>query len=291
MQPKLRTAAITDEFSPADLEASAKAMAAIGMTGAELRVVFGKNIMDLTDEEVDRARNIVNSNGLDVISISSPLLKCVLPDAPEVDKRFQQDIFGSKHTFADQPRLTERAFRIAHKTGARIIRVFSYWRTVEPEKCFDRIVEALGCLVEQAAKEDLVIGLENEHACNIGTAEETARVFKAVDHPNLKAVWDPANAFVAGEEPFPDGYRKLAPNRIAHVHTKDCFMEGHKPQWGPLGCCGVDWKGQIAALIADGYNGYLSLETHWPGPQNNKFEASVICGWNLQNLAVSGTRA
>ncbi len=286
MEPKLRTAAITDEFSPTDLAAAAEAMAAIGMRGAELRVVFGKNIMDLSDEEVGRAREILNSQGLEIISLSSPLLKCVLPDAPEVDRRFQQDIFGSKHTFEDQPRLTDRAIEIAHRTGARIIRVFSYWRTVEPEKCFDRIVEALGCLAEKAAREDVVIALENEHACNIGTAEETARVLAAIDHPNLKVVWDPANAFVAGEEPFPGGYRKIPVSRIGHVHAKDCFLEGHKPQWGPLGCCAIDWKGQIRALVEDGYSGYISLETHWPGPRNDKFQASWICGWNLQHLAV-----
>jgi hypothetical protein len=25
--------------------------------------------------------------------------------------------------------------------------------------------------------------------------------------------------------------------------------------------------------------------THWPGPNNDKFRASVICGWNLRGLA------
>ena len=115
----------------------------IGMTGAELRMVFGKNIVDLTNEELDRAIEIVRAHGLKIVSIASPLLKCVLPDAPEVDARFQQDSFASKHTFGDQPRLAARAFEIAERTGARIIRVFSYWRTVQPEACFSRIVDAL----------------------------------------------------------------------------------------------------------------------------------------------------
>jgi sugar phosphate isomerase/epimerase len=283
MPTKIRTAAITDEFCP-DLERSAATMAGIGMTGAELRVVFGKNILDLTDEEVERARNIVNAHGLEVVSLSSPLLKCVLPDAPPVDARFQHDVFGSRHTYEDQPRLNQRAFEVAHKTGARIIRVFSYWRTEDPGRCFDRIAEALACLARSAAREDLVIGLENEAACNVGTGAEAARVLAAVDLPNLRVVWDPANALVAGENPFPEGYRKLAAGRIAHVHAKDCAMEGLKPVWGPLGTRGVDWKGQIAALLEDGYRGWVSLETHWPGPANDKFLASVICGWNLQGL-------
>jgi sugar phosphate isomerase/epimerase len=284
MTPKLRIAAITDEFSP-DLGAALDAMSAIGMTGAELRVVWGKNIMDLTDEELRRAKDMIDAKGMEVISIASPILKCVLPDAPDVDTRFQQDIFASKHTFADQPRLTDHAFGIARLMGARIIRVFSYWRTVDPDKCFDGVCSALSDLAAKAATADLIIGLENEHACNIGTAAESAKVLAAVQHPKLKMVWDPANALVGGENPFPYGYGLLPKDRIVHVHTKDCHMEGHKPIWGPLGTRHVDWKGQIAALMSDGYNGWLSLETHWPGPGNDKMAASTICGWNLRGLA------
>ena len=286
MTPKLRIASITDEFSP-DLGPALDAMEAIGMTGAELRVLWGKNIMDLTDDELSRARDMIRAKNMEVISIASPILKCVLPGAPDVDTRFQQDIFNSKHTFEDQPRLADRAFHIAKFTGARIIRVFSYWRTVEPEKTYDGIVKALMELADKAAKEDLIIGLENEHACNIGLAAETAKILNMAQHPNLKLVWDPANALVGGEEPFPHGYNLLPKDRIVHVHTKDCHMEGHKPIWGPLGTRAVDWKGQIDALMADGYTGWLSLETHWPGPNNDKMQASTICGWNLRGLAAA----
>lgn len=276
-------AAITDEFSPG-IETALRSMSAIGMTGAELRMIFGKNIVDLSDEELELAKEIVSRHGLQIISIASPLLKCVLPDAPEVDARFQQDMFAAPFTFQDQPRLAKRAFRIAGRLGARIVRVFSYWRTVEPEKCFDRIVAALRDLADKAAGHDLIIGLENEHACNIATGAETARVLQALDHPNLKVVWDPANAYVSGENPFPDGYRRLPVDRIVHVHAKDCRVTDHKPTFGPLGTCGIDWKGQIRALVEDGYRGYISLETHWPGPGGDKHLASVICGHNLKSL-------
>ena len=284
MTPKLPIAAITDEFS-LDLEKALDAMAAIGMTGAELRMVGNKNIIDLTDDELDRAVNMVKSRGMEVISIASPVLKCVLPDSPEVDQRFQQDMFAAKYSFQDQPRLAERAFEIAKRSGARIVRVFSFWRTVEPARCFDGIVEALTELCDKAAKADVIIGLENEHACNIATGAETAALLKALDHPNLKVVWDPGNALVSGEQPFPDGYRRIPIERIAHVHAKDCHMEGHKPIWGPLGTRQVDWRGQVLALLEDGYRGYISLETHWAGPAGDKFLGSTICGWNLRGLA------
>jgi sugar phosphate isomerase/epimerase len=90
-------AAITDEFSP-DITTAVRSMREVGMTGAELRMVFGKNIIDLTDSELDQAKQIVTGEGLEIISIASPLLKCVLPNAPELDKRFEQDIFAATHT-------------------------------------------------------------------------------------------------------------------------------------------------------------------------------------------------
>jgi sugar phosphate isomerase/epimerase len=100
-------------------------------------------------------------------------------------------------------------------------------------------------------------------------------------------VWDPANAYVAGENPFPDGYGKLQPGRIVHVHAKDCVVVDDKPNWSELGTAQVDWKGQIAALVRDGYKGWISLETHWPGPGGDKHEASVICGRTLKAMVTT----
>lgn len=284
MTPKIPIAAITDEFSP-DLETALEAMQEIGMTGVELRVVSGKNIMDLSGEELDRAAKLVAARGFKVISIASPLFKCVLPNSPPVDSRFQHDVFSARHTFEDQLRLAERAFFIARKFEARIIRVFSFWRTVQPEACFESVVRELGQLAEKAAHHGLTIGLENEHACNIATGAETRRAMDRLNYSNIGVVWDPANAYVSGENPFPAGYGLLPPDRIVHVHAKDCHLEGHTPAWGPLGTRAIDWKGQIAALLNDEYKGYLSLETHWAGPGGNKLQASKICGWNLRGLA------
>jgi sugar phosphate isomerase/epimerase len=275
--------AITDEFSP-DIRVAAQAMQDLGLKGAELRVINGRNVMDLSDAELEDALEVVRNAGLRVVSIASPILKCTLPNAPDVDPRFQQDVFASKHTFEDQPRLAQRAFEIAKRSGAKIVRVFSYWRVVDPPAVFERVVDALQELADGAAEHDLIIGLENEGACNIATAQETARVLAAIDHDNLKVVWDPANAYLAGEEPFPRGYDLLDSRRIAHVHAKDCKVEGRKPLWGPLGKQDVDWVGQIAALKEDGYHGYINLETHWPGPDGNKLEGSTICGRNLKML-------
>ncbi len=257
------------------------------MQMAELRTIDGVNILDLGDAELQRANDLLERFGMRVVSIASPLLKCVLPDGGELDQRFAHDAFASKHQFADQGRLAERAVEVAHFFQARIIRVFSYWRTTEPARTWDAVARALSDLAALAKRESLIIGLENEHACNIATGAEAAQMLQLVPDEPLKLVWDPANALVAGEVPFPSGYRLLPAERIVHVHAKDCRTEGDKPEWGPLGTRHVDWKGQIEALLADGYKGAISLETHWAGPNGDKREASRICGWNLRGF-VSG---
>ena len=275
--------AITDEFS-LDPGVALDAMSKLGMTIAELRLIGNRNVIDLSDDEVQALRDEVEKRGMRVLSIASPVLKCVLPDAPPLDERFQQDVFGSAYTIADQPRLAKRAIEIAELAGAKFIRVFSYWRTIAPEQCHDRIVSALRELADQAGERGLVIGLENEHACNVATGAEAGKILAALDHPALKSIWDPANAFILGETPFPDGYAKLPATRVAHVHAKDCVIKGHTPTWGALGEMDVDWRGQIAALKRDGYAGAISLETHWRGPDGDRLNASTICGANLREL-------
>jgi sugar phosphate isomerase/epimerase len=279
----LTIGAITDEFS-SDLGVALDAMSEVGMSGVELRVVDGKNVIDLTDDEIEGVRRRILARGMHVVGIASPVLKCALPGAAPVDSRLQMDTFGSAHQFSDQPRLADRAFEIAAALDAPIIRVFSYWRTTDPGSCLDQIASALYDLARRAAEKGVTIGLENEHACNIATGEETARVLAVVQHPALKVIWDPANALVAGETPFPDGYARIPVERIVHVHAKDCRVKGHAIDWGPLGEMDVDWKGQVAALVRDGYRGAIHLETHWLGPNGDKLEASLICGRSLRTL-------
>ena len=280
-----RIAAITDEFAPDNLDRALDAMAGIGMTGAELRVVGGRNMIDLSNEEVEAVSRTVEGRGMTIVSLASPLLKFVLPDSPALDTRVQHDVFGSPYNYEDQPRLTARAFEIAERLGARIMRVFSYWRTVEPEKTFDRVAESLAALADEGARRGIVIGLENEHACNVGTGAEAGHLLGRVDHASVQLVWDPANAMILGERSYKDGYSKIPVERIVHVHAKDCVVSDHKPTWGPVGEMGVGWKEQIADLRRDGYEGWISLETHWPGPNGDKYQGSVICGRNLVAMA------
>jgi sugar phosphate isomerase/epimerase len=116
MSRTIRLAAITDEYSQ-DIEVAARSIAETGLTGAELRSISGKNIVDLTDEEVGEVLRVLREHGLEVVSIASPLLKCVLPDAPDQDPRFERDLFGSAAGIEDQPRIAARTFERRSNIG------------------------------------------------------------------------------------------------------------------------------------------------------------------------------
>jgi len=237
---------VTDVFSP-DVAVAAVAMRELGLRGAELRTINGKNILEAGKEELAAAIAALHKNELEIIAIATPLLKCGLDD------------------WKAQSSQATRAFDIAAQAGARIVRVFSGSRVPEPHTVFERVVDILQDLADKAGQHDLVIGLENDRACNISTAQEMGGVLAAIDHSNLQVVWDPASAYISGEKPFPSGYQMLDSTRIALVHAKDCTLEGHKPVWEPLGEGDIDWQGQIDALADDHYKGFIHLETYWPG--------------------------
>ena len=263
-------------------------MADLGMTFAELRVVNGRNIIDHTDAEIDAVRAKVEARGMRVLSIASPVLKCTLPDAPPVAPHIQQDMFSSAFGFDDQPRLARRAFEIAERMGARIVRVFSYWRTVDPDACFDRVASALRELADEAGRR----GLDRRHrerACvqhrdgsRDGATARGRRSSGAAGH-----LGSGQRVRRRRDRRIRDGYAHLPISRIAHVHAKDCTVADHVPTFGPLGEMGIDWRGQLAALARDGYRGTVSLETHWKGPNGDKFQGSIICGRNLSQMVAS----
>ncbi len=278
-------AIITDEFGQ-DFEQICTTAAELGISALEVRTVWDKNIADMSDAEVSEIDKLAKASDLRIVSVASPVFKCTLPDGGDIDHRFEQDAFHSAHTYEDQPRILERSLAIARVLGASIVRVFSFWRTVHPERITGRVVEALRSAAETAAPTGVRIGLENEHACNIATAAESATVLAEIDHPHLGLVWDPANAYVAGEVPYPDGFNLLPHKRILHVHAKDGVMSpgSDRITWSELGKGNVDWKGQFAALAQHGYAGLVSLETHWGGPGGDKFQGSCICARNLKQL-------
>lgn len=282
----LTLAFITDELCQ-DFERAVATAVELGYQAVEVRSIWDKNIVDLDSAQVARLRQIADRAGIRILSVASPVFKCTHPEGGAIDHRFEQDAFHSAHQFSDQPRILDRSIEIAGELGASIVRVFSFWRTMEPQRLFGQIVASLAGAIDKAGRYGITIGLENEHACNVATAAESAPVLRTLPEKHFGLVWDPGNSYMAGESPYPEGYSLLPANRILHVHVKDGVRNatGDRVLWGRLGDGEIKWKEQLTALKRDGYRGAVSVETHWGGPSGNKEEGTRLCAARLKEMA------
>lgn len=276
---------ITDEFSQ-DFERVCATAVELGVPELEIRMAWGKNVLDMSDDEIRELKAIADRHRRRFIAVASPVYKCVLPDGGDIDGRFQHDAFQASFSFDDQPRLLARALAIAKRLEAPFVRVFSFWRTVDPERNRGRIVEILQQGGEAARGSGVLLGLENEAACHFATGSEVGPVAEELDPEAYGVVWDPANAVACGERAFPDGYADVPAARICHVHAKDLVVDpgSGEYEWCDIGQGQVGWRAQLAALVEAQYGGSVSLETHWPGPGGDKYAGSTICARSLMRL-------
>ncbi len=282
----LKLGAVTDEFS-SELSVAADAMMELGLKSAELRMVWGKNVVDLSSQEIRKAAELISERGMEIAVVASPLFKCDPPQALQMDRTIPRDIFGPSYSFEDQNRLAERTFAVANELGAGIVRVFSFWRVLDPGLVFDQVVRELRALAILAERSNLIIALENEQACNAGTSAEAAAIVTAVDHPNLSLIWDPANSLASGQPAYPDGLQSIPASKLAHVHVKDCHLRDGEPEWCRVGDGEVGWRHILQSLRDRKFEGRVHLETHWTGEDGNKLEASLACGQILRKMALS----
>ena len=278
---RMKLAVICDEISM-DFEHALDVMGEYGVKSVELRSLWGSNIGDLTDEQAERVRAAVQARGMSVCCLASPFFKCDLEgDEGGATGRVHQ---ATERGLAGQMELLDRLIRFAKFFETDLIRVFAFWRHGDMTEDIERrIVEAFAEPAAIAEKAGVILALENEHACYLGGGVETARVLDAIDSPAVRGLWDPGNAFCTGYEvPFPDGYEAMKP-RLVHVHVKDPVLRDGRYGFVRMGEGDIDYMAQFRALKADGYSGYISLETHYK-PDNDSEKGSRQCLESLNRM-------
>jgi sugar phosphate isomerase/epimerase len=264
---------ISDELTD-NLEDALEFISHYNLHWTELRVLWGKNIMGSPQGDLDRAKKLLAQHNVQVSDIASPIFKWNCPQMPAKAGE-KRDTFNANYVEQDAGKLLEDSFRLARFFGTRKVRIFSYWRVKEPEKAYPYVRDRLAQAAQIAAQNDIVLVLENEHSCNIGTGRELGRILKDVNSPHLRGNWDPGNAVMLGEYPYSEGYAAVR-DLFSHVHIKDVRKDPRtgKLEWAPVGAGVVDWKGQFQALRKDGYQGTMSLETHYRRADGNKVEST-----------------
>ncbi len=264
---------ITDEVTQ-DFARALAFLSSYSLHYCELRELWNKNLMNLSQEQLDRAKALIAKHRLKVSDLGSPLYKYNLPEMPAQPNE-KRDTFQANFTDQDTEDLLHRSFEMARFFGTDKVRIFSYWRVEDPEKAYPHVRARLAKAAEAAAKERIVLVIENEPSCNIGTGKELGRILREVNSPYLRGNWDPANAVMLGEVPYPNGYREVR-GMFAHMHVKDVKKDPKtgKLSWAPVGGGFIDWVGQFKALRADEYTGTMSLETHYRRPDGNTLEST-----------------
>lgn len=184
-----------------------------------------KNVLDLTDGELEHLRSLQNAYGISVSSIGSPIGKVKLLD----EEDGTQNRYVDFDTYLNDD--LQRTIDLAHALDTKLIRGFSYYppRGDDPWKHVDKAAEQLARIVERCAGSGLVYGLEVELDL-VGRDGDTLIVlYEKVESPNICLIPDIGNLIAMGHSPD-SAYRqylKMKPG-IGWIHIKGAMRETSK---------------------------------------------------------------
>jgi sugar phosphate isomerase/epimerase len=232
-----------DEIDP-DPAVQAAVLLALGASHIEVRSAWGTNVSELEPPQVVALKEILDEKGLRVSAVASPIGKVdiSLPVEHEV-QRLRQII------------------SVAKGLDTKYIRIFSFYRAEgrSAEDIRDDVMVRMGALAAEAAEAGVVLLHENEKGIYGDIPERVLDIMKTVDSPSLRIAWDNANFVQVGVKPYTDGYAMLRPY-LEYFQVKDALSSTGEVV--PSGEGDGELDATIAALKADGFTGFASLEPH-----------------------------
>lgn len=233
--------AFADEVSD-DLGEQMDVLESEGVRHIELRGVWGKNVLDLTDEEVAKVKEQVGKRSFGISAIGSPIGKIKIGDPFEAHlTRFR------------------RAISVAKTLDAPYIRLFSYFMPEgeDPASHRDEVLRRMGAKVALAEAEGVTCLHENEREIYGDVAPRCLDIHESVPSERLKATFDFANFVIVGQDTL-EAWKALKPV-VAYFHIKDARADGAI-------CPAGEGDGKLVEILRDaassGFDGFLSLEPH-----------------------------
>ncbi len=247
MNIRFKLSFITDEVSQGlnEIEEFARHF---NIDAIEVRTILDKGFPEILGEK-DVLRKFLEDNGLKVCGIASPTFKCDIDSTEEYGKHLA--IFKS-------------ALELASHVDTRLVRAFTFWRKGKYKNYKERILEKFERIVGMAEEYGVTIVVENEPSTFIGNGKTLADFIDSLGTRSVRALWDPGNELMdeEGEEPYPTGFNYVR-KFISHVHVKDGVREGSEVRFLKIGDGEAKIEENLRALKETGYDGYVSLETHW----------------------------
>lgn len=276
MKPRLALAVIGDEIGPS-LSEMLSFCAENDVRRLDMRTVDGRNLLGMGLDEINTIGTRLRAAGITVPTFVSPVLKWAAPGKAaaggKVDFAFDPASCPSEDALA-------HAFDVAVVLGANRIRVFSFLRY--PGFVPNDLEAAMGRLTDLAARSDVIVEVENEPVCNIGSVPELASYFAGQleasleDEPSplFRPLVDIANSWSMGQPPGDDDIATLGP-LVDLIHLKDRDVEAKRTV--PLGDGTVPWARELTRLLSHVTvpEVVASLETHCPQDGRNATAKSV----------------
>ena len=235
---------ITDEVTQNVFEA-AQFCKKHGLQCMEVRSVNGHSPFEYTDSDIDDISSAARQYNLEVTAISSPLFKCNFDDLSAE---------------AENLKGFERCAAYAKRLGTQYIRGFDFWdEGVSVEARSKKYAQVISI----CEKYDVYCALESDPAVHSSTPHKLAELISAVNHPRIKALFDPGNEIWVTGKASADAYDALKPCGIVNIHIKDGVNNGGKTEAVKVGTGSADFVNLFKKLIADGYKGGVMLETHY----------------------------
>lgn len=233
----------TDEISD-DLTEQCSVAAGLGLRYLEFRSAWGTNILDLSEEQLARAKEILAAHDLRVSSIGSPIGKI------GVEEDFEPHLVRMRH-----------AAEVAQFFDAPYIRIFSFFipAGANPDDYREEVLRRMRGLAEVAEGTGVTLLHENEKEIFGDIPRRCLDIVTSVGSPHLKVAWDAANFVQVGIRPFSDGFELLRPH-LAYVQIKDAITGSGEVVVAGRGDGEV--VATIQALKQDGFDGFFSLEPH-----------------------------
>jgi len=215
-------AVISDEISQDFDHACSVISKEFELQWVELRALWGKNLLNLDEAELSEAETILEKYRLRVTNVASPLFKVDWPGAPRSRLSQNNDSFQASFGFDQQLDVLERGIALAKRFKTNRVRCFDFWRLDEVKPYRAAMNAKLLEAAEICGKQDVLLILENEYACNTATGREAVETLASVPSPHFMLNWDPGNAVMAGElDAFPVAWDLLPKQRIGHCHCKN----------------------------------------------------------------------
>ena len=239
----MRLSGFADEISP-DLDEQLRVLEKENIRYLELRGVWGKSVVELDAVEIRRVKDALAAGGFGVSAIGSPIGKVDIeePFAPHLD-----------------------AFRyildMAVSLASPYIRLFSFYvlREASPKAYRNQVLDRLAAMLEVAQGSGVMLLHENESGIYGDIAERCLDLLSSLNHPNMRAIFDPANFIQQKQRPFTHCY-PLLQDYVEYCHIKDAMMADGAVV--PAGEGDGEIRELLESLKARDFAGFLSLEPH-----------------------------